>query len=85
MINRVEIGKLVNYVVNLEKRKGVKGSESVKGDRVEISSVAKEASKVDYDDIKLKVERIKREIENGTYEVSPDKIVSGIYKFIGIE
>ncbi len=85
MINRVEIGKLVNYVVNLEKRKGVKGSESVKGDRVEISSVAKEASKVDYDDIKLKVERIKREIENGTYEVSPDKIVSGIYKFMGIE
>ncbi len=85
MINRVEISKLVNYVVNLEKRKGVKGSESVKGDRVEISSVAKEASKVDYDDIKLKVERIKREIENGTYEVSPDKIVSGIYKFIGIE
>ncbi len=85
MINRVEIGKLVNYVVNLEKRKGVKGSESAKGDRVEISSVAKEASKVDYDDIKLKVERIKREIENGTYEVSPDKIVSGIYKFMGIE
>ncbi len=85
MINRVEVNKLVNYVVNLEKRKGVKGNESVKGDRVEISSVAKEASKVDYDDIKLKVERIKREIENGTYEVSPDKIVSGIYKFIGIE
>ncbi len=85
MINRVEISKLVNYVANLEKRKGVKGSEPVKGDRVEISSVAKEASKVDYDDIKLKVERIKREIENGTYEVSPDKIVSGIYKFIGIE
>ncbi len=85
MINRVEVNKLINYVVNLEKKKGVKAGSVDKSDRVEISNIAKEASKVDYEDIKLRVEEIKREIEKGTYEVTPDKIVAGIYKFMGVE
>jgi len=85
MINRVEVNKLINYVVNLEKKKGVKAGSAEKGEKVEISSIAKEAGKIDYEDIKLRVEQIKREIEKGTYEVNPDKIVSGIYKFMGLE
>ncbi len=82
MINRVEVNKLINYVVNLEKKKGVKSGSVEKSDKVEISSIAKEASKIDYEDIKLRVEQIKREVEKGTYEVTPDKIVAGIYKFM---
>ncbi|RMH01046.1 MAG: hypothetical protein D6699_07130 [Aquificota bacterium] len=83
MIERVELQRIINEVLEREKRKEKvsedKGGESAK---VELSRVAKSRVSVDYEEIDKKVEAIRQKLEKGQYEVSPEKIVQGIEKYL---
>ncbi len=83
MIERVELQRIINEVLERERRKEKvsedKGGESAK---VELSRVAKSRVSVDYEEIDKKVEAIRQKLEKGQYEVSPEKIVQGIEKYL---
>ena len=52
------------------------------GVKVELSKELKNSQKVDYEDIEKKVESIKEQLQKGTYEVSPEKILTGLEKYL---
>ncbi len=84
MIDRVSLNRLIGQA--LEAGKKVRRKESVEevqrsGDVVEISETARKAMEADFEDLSLKVRKIKEEIARGTYEVNAEKIIEGFKKF----
>lgn len=86
MIDRVSLNRLINQVLESDRKvrskevsevKEVQREESV----VEISEEARRALEVDLEDLSQKVQRIKEEIAKGTYEVNAEKIIEGFKKF----
>lgn len=84
MIDRVELQKIIGYVAELEerKRRQVKGKEEDKGVSVELSNPLQRGDAVNYEDLGKKVESIRSQLQKNAYEVSPDKIVQGLEKFL---
>ncbi len=84
MIDRVELQKIIGYVAELEerKRRQVKGKEEDKGVSVELSNLLQRGDAVNYEDLGKKVESIRSQLQKNAYEVSPDKIVQGLEKFL---
>ncbi len=84
MIDGVSLNRLIGQALDLEKRerKSQKGGVEREEPMVNLSEAAREAQRIDSEEIGRKLERIKQEIANGTYEVDTDKILEGIRKFI---
>lgn len=83
MIDRVELQRIVSEVFEREKAKGkVWEDRTNEGAKVELSRVAKSKTSVDYEDVEKKVQAIKQRLEKGQYEVSPEKIVQGLEKYL---
>ncbi len=84
MIERVDLWRLVNNILEQE-RKGrekpaeVKGQEGVK---VELSEVAKNRPQPDLSQLEDKVSEIRAKLEKGEYKVEPEKILEGLSKYI---
>lgn len=84
MIDRVSLNRLIGQALEAGKR--VRRKESVEEvqrseDVVEISEAARKAMEADFEDLSLKVRKIKEEIARGTYEVNTEKIIEGFKKF----
>ncbi|HCO38828.1 MAG: flagellar biosynthesis anti-sigma factor FlgM [Aquificota bacterium] len=84
MIDRVELQRILGYIVEVEEKKKskVQRREEDEGVKVELSEELKNSQKVDYEDIEKKVESIKEQLQKGTYEVSPEKILTGLEKYL---
>ncbi len=82
MIDRVELQRILGYVIETEKRERKKDLEEGKEVEVSLSEVAKARQSVNYEDIQRKVEKIKQEMARGSYEVDPQKVLKGIEKYL---
>ena len=84
MIERVDLWKLVNNILEQEKKSrekpaGVKGQEVVK---VELSEIAKSRPQPALSELESKVSEIKAKLERGEYKVEPEKIFEGLSKYL---
>jgi anti-sigma28 factor (negative regulator of flagellin synthesis) len=84
MIERVDLWKLVNNILEQEKKSKekpaeVKGQEAVK---VELSEVAKKRPQPDLSELESKVSEIRAKLERGEYKVEPEKIFEGLSKYL---
>jgi len=84
MIDRIEVQRILGYIVEAEEKKKAKVQEKrdEEGVKVELSKELKNSQKVDYEDIEKKVESLKEQLQKGTYEVSPEKILTGLEKYL---
>ncbi|MEN3028711.1 MAG: flagellar biosynthesis anti-sigma factor FlgM [Aquificaceae bacterium] len=84
MIDRVELQRVLSYSAELEERKRRQTEEKSKEEevRVELSQGLRGSRQVDYEDLSKKVEDIRQQLERGTYEVSPEKVLKGLEKFL---
>ncbi|MFN3975457.1 MAG: flagellar biosynthesis anti-sigma factor FlgM [Aquificaceae bacterium] len=84
MIDRIDIQRILGYIVEAEenKRSKVQEKRDEEGVKVELSKELKNFQRVDYEDIEKRVESIKKQLQKGTYEVSPEKILTGLEKYI---
>jgi anti-sigma28 factor (negative regulator of flagellin synthesis) len=84
MIERVDLWRLVNNILEQEKKSRekpaeVKEQEAVK---VELSEVAKSRPQPDLSELESKVSEIKAKLERGEYKVEPEKILEGLSKYL---
>jgi len=84
MIERVDLWKLVNNILEQEKKSKekpakVKGQEAVK---VELSEIAKSRPQPDLSELESKVSEIRAKLERGEYRVEPEKIFEGLSKYL---
>ncbi|MFN7066025.1 MAG: flagellar biosynthesis anti-sigma factor FlgM [Aquificaceae bacterium] len=80
---RVELQWLLGYIADLEeKRKERVQEKKEEGVRVEISKELKESKEVDYENLQKRVEDIRERLQKGSYEVSPEKILIGLEKYL---
>lgn len=86
MIDRVEFQKPFGYVEKPQAERKRQEQEKAENQavRVELSHIDPSMGMVDYEDIKSKVERIKLMLQENTYEVSPEKILQGLEKFLSV-
>ena len=85
MINRVDFQRVFDYGIEAEERR--KRQPEVQIDREDVrvdlsqSQGLRSSRGVDYEDLSRKVETIRRQLESGNYQVSPEKILQGLEKF----
>ncbi len=84
MIDRIELQKIVGYIAELEERsrRQVKEKEESKSVSVELSNPLQRNHAVDYEHLSKKVESIRSQLQKNAYEISPDKIIQGLEKFL---
>ncbi|MEJ7620690.1 MAG: hypothetical protein WKI46_07755 [Aquificaceae bacterium] len=84
MIDRVDIQRIIGYITELEerKRRQVQEKEESQGVSVELSQRLQKGGVVNYEDISKKVESIRSQMQKNAYEVSPEKILQGLEKFL---
>ncbi len=84
MIDRIELQKIVGYIAELEERsrRQVKEKEESKSVSVELSNPLQRNHAVDYEYLSKKVESIRSQLQKNAYEISPDKIIQGLEKFL---
>ncbi len=85
MIDGVNLNRLIGQALELDKKekKSQRGGETPREEAmVNLSSAAQEARRIDSEETAQKLERIKREIAQGTYRVDAEKIMEGLKKFI---
>ncbi len=86
MIERVDLWKLVNNILEQEKKSkekpaGVKEQEVVK---VEPSEIAKKRPQPNLSELESKVSEIRAKLERGEYKVEPEKIFEGLSKYLSV-
>ncbi|MCS6958140.1 MAG: flagellar biosynthesis anti-sigma factor FlgM [Aquificaceae bacterium] len=84
MIDRVELQRILGYIAEAEERKSKQKEEKkeLEAVKVEVSEALKSSESVDYENLNKKVREIKRQLEENTYQVSPEKILIGLEKYI---
>ncbi len=84
MIDRVDIQRIIGYITELEerKRKQVQEKEESQGVSIELSQRLQKGGVVNYEDISKKVEGIRSQMQKNAYEVSPERILQGLEKFL---
>ncbi len=84
MIDRVDIQRIIGYITEIEerKRRQVQEKEESQGVSVELSQRLQKGGVVNYEDISKKVESIRSQMQKNAYEVSPEKILQGLEKFL---
>lgn len=84
MIERIELQKVLGYITEAEERKNKRAEDRKNREevRVELSRELRNTQGVDYEDLSKRVEQIKQQLERGAYEVSPEKILKGLEKFL---
>ncbi len=84
MIDRVDIQRIIGYITELEerKRRQVQEKEESQGVSVELSQRLQKGGVVNYEDISKKVESIRSQMQKNAYEVSPERILQGLEKFL---
>ncbi|MFN3871137.1 MAG: flagellar biosynthesis anti-sigma factor FlgM [Aquificaceae bacterium] len=83
MIDRVEFQRIIDYMADVEERKKTQAQEErEEAVNIDIPQELRSAQKADYEDLNRKVERIKDQLQKGTYEVSPEKILAGFEKYL---
>jgi anti-sigma28 factor (negative regulator of flagellin synthesis) len=86
MIERVDLWKLVNNILEQERRSREKTAEVKEQEvvKVELSEVAKKRPQPDLSELESKVSEIKAKLERGEYKVEPEKIFEGLSKYLSI-
>ncbi|MFN3598120.1 MAG: flagellar biosynthesis anti-sigma factor FlgM [Aquificaceae bacterium] len=83
MIDRVELQRIIGYIADVEERKKTQAQEKKEeAVKVEIPQELRNTQKADYEDLERKVEGIKDQLRRGSYEVSPEKILIGLEKYL---
>ncbi len=84
MIERTELQKIIGYIYQAEERRRnvIKEKESQGEVKIEIAEELKNSKNIDYEDLYKKVEAIRESLEKGTYEVSSEKILKGLEKYL---
>ncbi len=82
MIDRVEIQRILSNLFEREEKVKQRAYRREEGVKVEVQKELTEVHKVDYEDINKKVERIREMLEKGVYDVSPEKILIGLEKYL---
>ncbi|WP_333784457.1 flagellar biosynthesis anti-sigma factor FlgM [Thermocrinis sp.] len=91
MINRVNLQKFIDGVLNQEKTTSEKSSvqegtkeAQAEGVKVELSEVARNREKRDLSELEKKVSEIRSSLERNEYKVDAEKIFEGLTKFLSI-
>jgi anti-sigma28 factor (negative regulator of flagellin synthesis) len=86
MIERVDLWRLVNNILEQEKKSREKPAEVKEQEvvKVELSEVAKNRPQPDLSELESKVSEIKAKLERGEYKVEPEKIFEGLSKYLSI-
>jgi anti-sigma28 factor (negative regulator of flagellin synthesis) len=86
MIERVDLWKLVNNILEQEKKSREKPAEVKEREvvKVELSEVAKSRPQPDLSELESKVSEIKAKLERGEYKVELEKIFEGLSKYLSI-
>lgn len=84
MIDRVELQNIIGYIRELEERKSKQVQEKEEGQSVsvELSHRLQGGQEVNYEYLSKKVESIRSQLQKNAYEVSPEKILQGLEKFL---
>ncbi len=84
MIERVDLWKLVNNILEQERKSREKPAEVKEQEvvKVELSEVAKKRPQPDLSELESKVLEIKAKLEKGEYKVEPEKIFEGLSKYL---
>ncbi len=84
MIERVDLWKLVNNILEQEKKSKEKPAEVKEQEvvKVELSEVAKKRPQPDLSELESKVSEIRAKLERGEYKVEPEKIFEGLSKYL---
>ncbi len=85
MIDRVELQNVMGYLAELEEKKKRQVQEERRenqGVSVEISNRLTRGETINYEDLSKRVENIRSQLQRNTYEVSPEKILHGLEKFL---
>jgi len=85
MVNRVDLQKLVDMFLNQERAVRKKGIQDIhkEGVKVDLSQLARSREQTDLSELENKVSRIREKLERGEYQVSAEKILEGLIKFLG--
>jgi anti-sigma28 factor (negative regulator of flagellin synthesis) len=86
MIERVDLWKLVNNILEQEKKSREKPAEVKEREavKVELSEVAKKRPQPDLSELESKVLEIKAKLKRGEYKVEPEKIFEGLSKYLSL-
>jgi anti-sigma28 factor (negative regulator of flagellin synthesis) len=86
MIERVDLWKLVNNILEQERKSREKPAEVKEQEvvKVELSEVAKSRPQPNLSELESKVSEIKAKLERGEYKVEPEKIFEGLSKYLSI-
>lgn len=84
MIERIDVQRIVSNTTELEERKRKQFQERGEnpGVSVQISGRLPSAEAVNYEDLSRKVENIRAQLQKNAYEVSPEKILLGLEKYL---
>ncbi len=85
MIDRVELQNVMGYLAELEEKRKRQVQEERRenqGVSVEISNRLTRGETINYEDLSKRVENIRSQLQRNTYEVSPEKILHGLEKFL---
>jgi hypothetical protein len=86
MIERVDLWKLVNNILEQEKKSKEKPAEVKEQEvvKVELSEIAKKRPQPDLSELESKVSEIRAKLERGEYKVEPEKIFEGLSKYLSV-
>ncbi|WP_448588022.1 flagellar biosynthesis anti-sigma factor FlgM [Thermocrinis sp.] len=86
MINRVDLQKLIDNVLNQERTTREKPAKQTETEavKVELSQLAKSREQGDLKELEKKIHEIQSKLERGEYQVDPEKIFEGLSKFLSI-
>jgi hypothetical protein len=86
MIERVDLWKLVNNILEQEKKSKEKPAEVKEQEvvKVDLSEVAKKRPQPDLSELESKVSEIRAKLERGEYKVEPEKIFEGLSKYLSV-
>ncbi len=84
MIERIDSQRMIGNITEPEERKKKQFQEKGEGQgvSVELSRRITSGGPVNYEDLSKKVENIRAQLRKNAYEISPEKILQGLEKFL---